>query len=558
MTIMASMLPMAAVLLASERRLNHLPFAISACGVVFAALLLCLADVERAALFTALLCAAIVGASMVKYHHSGIKLTVADFALVFAGTIPFLWAQYRRTATLVLFAMGAFALSSLWIGQLHTDEPLSLDVRVGILALSLAVCALIYRTMGGAVSFRASAREQNRYLSTFAASLIDVASWRPSRGLILSDIARDPLPLMDATPARTTDRPDIIFIQHESVFDPRIYGLAIEPDLERFFSPGNGISGALNVDIYGGGSWQSEFSLLTGLSSATFGPDAYFIFRRGVDRFRHSLPRSLAKLGYQTLLASSCRRSFMEYDAFYRSIGMGERLFSDDLSAPFDVNAFEKTYSDAAFLPQVVAELTDRLALNQAPHFLYALTNSNHGPHTRRHVDDPVFSGARAFANEQLKDEQYGEYYSRLTETASSWQRVKAELAARFPDRPMLVVHYGDHQPVMTRRIQHHQKSADDAQRQFRTFYAIEGINFVIDPAAVAQAHVPQGSTLDIAFLGTLALQIAGLPLDRVTTTRASLLKECREGYFAARSVRKHRFHRTLVSLRLIDVAPVS
>jgi hypothetical protein len=142
------------------------------------------------------------------------------------------------------------------------------------------------------------------------ASLIDPHSWRQAGGLALSDIANDPLPLMAAVPARTIDYPDIIVIQHESIFDPRILGLPIEPTIEAFLSPGNGLHGILNVDIFGGGSWQSEFSLLTGLSSASFGSNAYYLFKQGAGRFHNSLPHALAALGYRTMLASSCRRSF--------------------------------------------------------------------------------------------------------------------------------------------------------------------------------------------------------------------------------------------------------
>jgi hypothetical protein len=50
-------------------------------------------------------------------------------------------------------------------------------------------------------------------------------------------------------------------------------------------------------------------------------------------------------------------------------------------------------------------------------------------------------------------DAQYAEYYARLAETASTWKRLKLELATNFPKRPMLIVHYGDHQPVVARRI---------------------------------------------------------------------------------------------------------
>jgi hypothetical protein len=65
-----------------------------------------------------------------------------------------------------------------------------------------------------------------------------------------------------------------------------------------------------------------------------------------------------------------------------------------------------------------------------------------------------------------------------------------------------------------------------------------------------------QAADLNIAFLGTVALQRAVLPLDPIFSTRASLLYDCRETYFASASDRKRRFHRTLVDLGLIDLMP--
>ena len=131
-----------------------------------------------------------------------------------------------------------------------------------------------------------------------------------------------------------------------------------------------------------------------------------------------------------------------------------------------------------------------------------------------------------------------------------TWNRLKSELSMRFPNHPMLVVHYGDHQPVLSRRIEAKLRLPVDPQRQFRTFYAIETLN------GGADRTTGRGPDLDIAFLGTVALQQAGLPLDEVFATRASLLNHCGEAYFASPSERKRRFHRTLVDLGLIDVTP--
>jgi hypothetical protein len=553
MTLFLTWLMLIGALAVSERCAHRLAFATSALFASAATLLMIVGDLARSTLLTAILAAAIIGGSKVKYHHSGIKLTVADLALVFAGTIPFLLAQYRRVATAVLAAAGTLVLAACWTIHQFAGPSLAIEHRVWLFAVAIVVCFVAYLASGGAPAFQSIVTQRHCFFSTFMASLIDTPSWRPSSRLNLIDIAKTPLPLMAATPGRRAAQPDIVFIQHESVFDPRQFGLEIEPTVEAFLSPPNGLSGWLNVDIYGGGSWQSEFSLLTGLSSATFGRDAYYIFKKGAGRFHHSLPRVLDTLGYKTMLASSCRRSFFSYDAFYRSIGIDELVFSDDLPPPFDVERFEKAYSDAVFLEAAVGALAERMTNDPAPRFLYALTNFNHGPHNQRRVLPSQFDAERAFAVSSLPDPLYGEYYSRLAETAKAWRQVKSRLVTTFPDRPMLIVHYGDHQPVMTRCIERGLTLPEDDRRPFRTFYAIEGLNFEIDPSVIRPR-----ATVDIAFLGTVALQLAGLPLDRVSATRASLLEDCGEAYFESKSDRKGRFHRTLVDLNLIDLAPVA
>ena len=103
----------------------------------------------------------------------------------------------------------------------------------------------------------------------------------------------------------------------------------------------------------------------------------------------------------------------------------------------------------------------------------------------------------------------------------------------------------------MAKRIDRQLGLPEDARRAFRTFYAIEALNIGTDRLASGP-----GADLDIAFLGTVALQQAGLPLDPIFATRASLLEHCRETYFASPCERKRRFHRTLVDLGMIDIRP--
>jgi len=540
-----------AVIWLAERSVEHLKLAVAALCFTAAVLLFVVTDFERAILLSAILAAAIFGASRVKYNHSGLKLIVTDLPLAFAGTVPFFIVQYPLAVIAALAGGIAVMLAAVAALLYASGPPVSLELQVLLFGMACVGLAAAYKASGGAVAFQRTAALPRCFFSTFMASLLDPLSWRQFGGLALSDMAKHPLPLMAAVPARSLDYPDIIVIQHESVFDPRIFGLPVEPIVEAFLSPKNGRHGSLNVDIFGGGSWQSEFSLLTGLSSASFGSNAYFLFKRGVGRFHNSLPKTLTALGYGTMLTSSCRRSFLNYDEFYRSIGINERIFTDNFHPPFDLDRFETTNSDALFLEAALGAHMKGIAGDAAPRFLYALTNFNHGPHNRRLVAPGHFDGERAFAAASLPDAYYAEYYARLVETAATWNRLKSELSCRFPGRPTLIIHYGDHQPVMTRRIEGKLKLQIDARRQFRTFYAMETLNDGSDRLAPGR-----GPDLDIAFLGTVALQQAGLPLDEIFATRASLLEHCGGAYFASSSERKRRFHRTLVDLGMIDVAP--
>jgi len=537
------------VIVLAERSAEHLPFAIATLSLSAAAISFIVGDFDRAILLAGVLAAAITAASTIKHDYSALKLTVTDVPLLFAGTALFFVSQYPRAVLAALTGTVALILAAI-AALIHGAGPsVPLDVRVFFFGITLACVAIALRLSGGGISFQRIMAQRRCFYSTFMASLIDPHSWRQAGGLALSDIANDPLPLMAAVPARTIDYPDIIVIQHESIFDPRVLGLPIEPTVEAFLSPGNGLHGILNVDIFGGGSWQSEFSLLTGLSSASFGSNAYHLFKQGAGRFHNTLPHTLAALGYRTMLASSCRRSFLDYDEFYRSIGIGERIFADDFPPPFDISQFETTNSDAIFLEAAFAAHAKAIADDPAPRFLYALTNFNHGPHDRRLTAPGQFERERAFAASSLPDAQYAEYYARLAETAATWEKLKLELATNFPKRPVLIVHYGDHQPVLAKRVDRQLKLSDDPRRAFRTFYAIEALNILPDQLASGP-----GADLDIAFLGTVALQQAGLPLDPIFATRASLLEHCRETYFASSCERKRRFHRTLVNLGMIDI----
>jgi len=99
----------------------------------------------------------------------------------------------------------------------------------------------------------------------------------PTLGAAGADFERAARALSPASApsAATTVRPDVVVWLNESTLDPRQYrldGTAL-PALPMFDkSPYTRAAGLLRVHTFGGRTWLSEFSMLTGLVPADFGP----------------------------------------------------------------------------------------------------------------------------------------------------------------------------------------------------------------------------------------------------------------------------------------------
>src|ERR1700733_2168155 len=125
-----------AVICLAERSVEHLKLAIAALCLIAAALLFVVADLERAILLSSILVAAIFGASNVKYRHSGLKLTVTDLPLAFAGTVPFFIVQYPLAVTGVLAGAGAVVLAAVATWLTVTGPPLSLPLELTLFGVA--------------------------------------------------------------------------------------------------------------------------------------------------------------------------------------------------------------------------------------------------------------------------------------------------------------------------------------------------------------------------------------------------------------------------------------
>ena len=123
------------------------------------------------------------------------------------------------------------------------------------------------------------------------------------------------------------------------------------------------------------------------------------------------------------------------------------------------------------------------------------------------------------------------EYLRRVSMAKIDFDHLMGELRRRFPSERFLIVHYGDHHPMATRMLLgfNSETQAEDVAMHpdsigFVTYYAARGINYRVPT-------LPQFETLDVPYLGTVMLELAGLPLSDSHKERKRLMELCKGRY---------------------------
>jgi hypothetical protein len=140
--------------------------------------------------------------------------------------------------------------------------------------------------------------DDDEYLSKFARSGIIAVSDFVRYGFMESDAMaheRLKVPLIDSChPAGR--RPNIIMIHDESSFDIRqAPGIKVPPGYGSHFKSFDGKERAFLAEGNGGPSWFTEYNVLAGLSSRSFGRFSYFVTRIAAGRVERGLPLSLRR-----------------------------------------------------------------------------------------------------------------------------------------------------------------------------------------------------------------------------------------------------------------------
>jgi phosphoglycerol transferase MdoB-like AlkP superfamily enzyme len=382
------------------------------------------------------------------------------------------------------------------------------------------------------------------YLSKFARSGVTAVSDFVTYGFMESDAAvaeHLKVPLLDSCHP-TGRRPHIIMIHDESSFDIRqAQGVKVPPGYGGHFNSFDGKARTFLAESNGGPSWFTEYNVLAGLSSRSFGRFSYFVTRIATGRVERGLPLALRRCGYSTLSLYPAYGAFMSARSFQTTTGIQRFLDARDLGAK-DVEPDSFFYDKALNLISQQPPTT--------PLFTFIYLAANHFPWETKFRADLTPSW-RNPGNEPVVDE----YLRRQAMSADDYSSFVARLKKQFPAEPFLIVRYGDHQPEFSPHVL--DPDLDEAgvgkklmnydPRYYGTYYAIDAINFepVKSPAVM--------DTVDAAYLPLVIQEAAGIPLDPSFEEQKKIMLRCKGLFYACKDgAEARRFNRLLIDAGII------
>jgi hypothetical protein len=477
-----------------------------------------------------------------RLKHDIVQMTAnfVDLMIIDRDTAAFLFTifpnlRWSVIATSIVIIPLVYALW--WVDPFRIRRLPALACKLGCLAALVG-----YSTAWPDEAWRGY--HDDGYLSKFARSGVTAVSDFIQYGFMESEAAgaeRLNVPLLDAChPAGR--RPHIIMIHDESSFDIRqAKGVVVPPDYGGHFKSFDGKQRKFLAESNGGPSWFTEYNVLAGLSSRSFGRFSYFVTRIASGRVERGLPLALRRCGYNTLSLYPAYGAFMSARAFQTSTGIQRFYDAKDLGA----SAVEP---DSFFYGKAMDLMAQEPPAT--PVFMFVYLAANHFPWETRFRPD-LMPSWRNPGNAPVVDE----YLRRQAMSAEDYRAFVAGLKKKFPAHPFLIVRYGDHQPEFSPHIL--DPGLDEAgigkklesydPRYYGTYYAIDAINFepVKSPTVM--------DTVDGPYLPLVIQEAAGIPLDPSFEEQKKIMLRCKGIFYACKDgAEARRLNRMLINAGLI------
>ena len=249
----------------------------------------------------------------------------------------------------------------------------------------------------------------------------------------------------DNLPATNEDsKPNIIFVQLESFFDPTLveYLNILEDPIPNFRKlMKEYTSGYYKVPSVGAGTANTEFESITGMSLHYFGPGEYPYKSILKETTCESAPYVLKNLGYSTHAVHNNEANFYGRRSIFPNLGFDTFTSAEYMSEEEDKNPLGWTKDEI-----LTDEIIKCLDSTEESDYIYTISTQGHGAYPEEQlIDDPeiTVSGAET----EAQNNQW-EYYCNEIHEMDNFVKELTDALADYPEDVILVM-YGDHLPTM-------------------------------------------------------------------------------------------------------------
>lgn len=245
-------------------------------------------------------------------------------------------------------------------------------------------------------------------------------------------------------PEVATPLPDLLVVQSESFFDPRLSYSSVRKDVLQHYDRIVRQSlcyGQLNVPAWGANTVRTESAFLTGLNPAQMGIHQFNPYWYLSRKRLPNLVSKLKSLGYQTICVHPYPVGFYMRDKVFSRLGFDRFI---------DISEFDSQQKDGQYISDatVAQKLAEVLEQQVQPCFIFTITMENHGPlHLESEQGIDIDSLYLETPPAEARDLTV--YLRHLKNADRMLNQLTEYLRAR--KRKSYLCWYGDHVPVMAK-----------------------------------------------------------------------------------------------------------
>lgn len=242
----------------------------------------------------------------------------------------------------------------------------------------------------------------------------------------------------------SNSQPNIVLMHLESIFNPN-WAFKLDRKVASFLFERNDMSRLLlpmRVNVVGGGSWVTEFEVLTGLDYRLFGYSGYYSHASVGPHISGGFPAYLQRRGYLTAAFYPATGAFVNARKAYSHYGFHHFWDSRDLEL-----SHEWKTTDVELAESFVKKSA---SFQDNAFFSFIVTNGAHSPYPCRNFTSSALFSVKFKENDNaVLNCELNEYVLLMRKAEQAVRLVLAKLVQiqRRTSRPFVLMVYGDHQP---------------------------------------------------------------------------------------------------------------